>query len=97
ARPSVQLPAGSGGSRLIAISGRNTRQRPADILGRGPVLDTRDSPVSRAFSGKVDAGFPKENATEHEFLDRFPMESGLGRGFNQEDSDGGCLRVSRAG
>src|SRR5262249_2398448 len=35
ARPSVQLPAGSGGSRLIAISGRNTRRWPVS-WGAGP-------------------------------------------------------------
>jgi hypothetical protein len=32
------------------------------------------SVLPRAFSGKVDAGFPKENATKHEFLDRFPIQ-----------------------
>jgi hypothetical protein len=27
----------------------------------------------RAFSGKVEAGFPKENATNYESADRFPI------------------------
>jgi hypothetical protein len=30
--------------------------------------------VIRAFSGKVDTGFPSENATNKEQLERFPIQ-----------------------
>jgi hypothetical protein len=31
-------------------------------------------PRFRAFSGKVDTGFPSENATNKEQLERFPIQ-----------------------
>src|SRR5262245_30673910 len=30
--------------------------------------------MSGAFSGEADAGFPKENETKYEFVDRFPVQ-----------------------
>jgi hypothetical protein len=30
--------------------------------------------MTRAFSGKVDTGFPSENATNKEELERFPIQ-----------------------
>src|SRR5262245_23542076 len=41
-----------------------------------------------AFSGKVDAGFPKENATKYELLARFPI---------QPNRKAGQCRQNRAG
>jgi hypothetical protein len=35
----------------------------------------REMAAPRAFSGKVDTGFPSENATTHEEVERFPIQS----------------------
>src|SRR5262245_23638659 len=54
ARPSVQLPAGSGGRPPYSHFRQEHKAREPVPRGRGlaVALDTRDSPVSRAFSGK---------------------------------------------
>ena len=31
--------------------------------------------AARAFSGKMDTGFPQDNATKQKLLDRFPIQS----------------------
>src|SRR4051812_42066360 len=46
----------------------------ATACGRLSGAPPAPAPHARAFSGKVDAGFPKENATKYEFLDRFPIQ-----------------------
>jgi hypothetical protein len=38
------------------------------------VLRFPKSLIIRAFSGKVDTGFPSENATNKEQLERFPIQ-----------------------
>jgi hypothetical protein len=40
----------------------------------GPAVSACPGSCSRAFSGKVDTGFPLENATNKEQLERFPIQ-----------------------
>ena len=75
-------------SRAFSASLLGTsRTRTMKPCGRGTIVIARrgaasentpgapDMSPGRAFSGKVGTGFPKENATKHEPLDRLPVQS----------------------